>query len=349
MKISMIGLSLSSSWGNGHATTYRSLIKALRRRGHVVDFFEREEPWYAAHRDLADCESLHFYPSADELLHYWRSSLASSDLVVIGSYVRETSTLIEQLKRSATGILAFYDIDTPVTLADLEARRCPYIAPEQVAAYRLYLSFTGGPTLTEIEREHGSRCARALYCSVDAELYAPERHERRWDLAYMGTYSEDRQSGVQRLVIEPARRAAGREFVVAGPQYPATIEWPSNIERIEHLAPDGHRAFYNRAAFALNLTRREMVARGYSPSVRLFESAACGVPIISDPWPGIEQVLEPEREILLATRGEDVLRYLEMPEAERAAIGKRARARILAEHTAAHRALELESYVREVM
>jgi spore maturation protein CgeB len=140
-----------------------------------------------------------------------------------------------------------------------------------------------------------------------------------------------------------------RNFAVVGPQYPSTIEWPINVERIEHLAPDGHRTFYNRSAFALNLTRREMIARGYSPSVRLFEAAACGVPIISDPWPGIEKVLEPEREILLASNGDDVLRYLQLPESQRVAIGERARARILAEHTATHRASELEHFVREVM
>ncbi len=346
-----LGLSITSSWGNGHATTYRSLVRALARRGHDVLFLERDVPWYAENRDLSDPPygRTALYRSLAELRDRFTNTVREADVVIVGSYVPDGIEVGHWVHETARGVTAFYDIDTPVTLADLQTRRCAYIAPEQVAAYRLYLSFTGGPTLTEIERVHGSRCARSLYCSVDAELYAPERHERRWDLGYMGTYSEDRQAGVQRLVIESARRARGRNFVVAGPQYPATIEWPDNVERIEHLAPDGHRAFYNRAAFALNITRREMVVRGYSPSVRLFESAACGVPIISDPWPGIEQVLEPEREILLATRSEDVLHYLELPEVERVAIGKRARARILAEHTAAHRASELESYVREVM
>jgi spore maturation protein CgeB len=346
-----LGLSITSSWGNGHASTYRSLVRELAARGHDVLFLERDVPWYADNRDLSQPPygRTSLYRSLAELRDRFTSTVREADVVVVGSYVPDGIEVGRWVQENARGVAAFYDIDTPVTLAALASGRCEYLAEDQIRDYDLYLSFTGGPTLTEIECELGAPHARALYCSVDPELYAPEPLQRRWDLAYMGTYSVDRQPGVQRFVIEPARRAPGRNFVVAGPQYPDAIEWPTNVERIEHLAPDGHRAFYNRAAFALNLTRREMVTRGYSPSVRLFEAAACGVPIISDVWPGIEELLEPGREILLARGADDLLRFMELPESRRAAIGSRGRARILAEHTAAHRASQLERYVREVM
>ncbi len=346
-----LGLSITSSWGNGHATTYRSLVRELAARGHDVLFLERDVPWYAENRDLSQPPygRTSLYRTLPELRDRFTRTIREADVVVVGSYVPDGIEVGRWVQENARGVAAFYDIDTPVTLAAVAAGTCEYLTRDQVRDYDLYLSFTGGPTLTEIERELGAPCARALYCSVDPELYAPEPHQRRWDIGYMGTYSDDRQPGVQRLLIDPARRAPRRNFVVAGPQYPDAIEWPANVERIEHLAPDGHRAFYNRTGFALNLTRREMIARGYSPSVRLFEAAACGVPIISDVWPGIEELLEPGTEILLARGGEDVLRALELPETQRAAIGSRGRARILAEHTAAHRTSELERYVLEVM
>ncbi len=350
MSFVFLGLSITSSWGNGHATTYRSLVRELAARGHDVLFLERDVPWYADNRDLSQPPygRTSLYKSIGELRERFTRTIRDADVVVVGSYVPEGSEVGRWVLDNAQGVTAFYDIDTPVTLAALEVGTCGYLARDQVRAYNLYLSFTGGPTLQEIEGRFGSPRARALYCSVDAELYAPEHHERRWDIAYMGTYSDDRQSGVQRLLIDPARRAPMKQFVVAGPQYPSAIEWPANVERIEHLAPDGHRAFYNRCGFALNLTRREMTVRGYSPSVRLFEAAACGVPIISDYWSGIEQLFEPEHEIVIANSATDVLRALELPEHERRAIGERGRARVLAEHTAAHRASELERYVREV-
>jgi spore maturation protein CgeB len=141
-----------------------------------------------------------------------------------------------------------------------------------------------------------------------------------------------------------------RRFVVAGPQYPDDIGWPPNCERIEHLPPHEHRRFYNRQRFTLNVTRADMIAAGWSPSVRLFEAAACGTPIVSDRWAGIESLFVPGREILLASTPTDVLRLLqEIDEDERRAIGERARKRVLAAHTAAHRAGQLEAHALEAL
>jgi spore maturation protein CgeB len=348
LRIVILGLSITSSWGNGHATTYRGLVRELVRRGHDVLFLERDVPWYAANRDLPrpPFGRTELYGSLDDLRGQHADAVGAADLVIVGSYVPDGIAVGDWAQAAASGPTAFYDIDTPVTLAALARGDCAYLDPRQIAGYDLYLSFTGGPTLRRLEREFGSPAARVLYCSVDPELYFPEAHERRWDLGYMGTYSDDRQPTVERLLLAPARQWPEGRFTVAGPQYPAGIEWPVNVDYVPHLPPAAHREFYNRQRFTLNVTRADMIEAGWSPSVRLFEAAACSTPIVSDRWDGIETLLEPGREIFLADSPADVLRLLrELPEEERRAAGERARGRILAEHTAAHRAAELEGYV----
>jgi spore maturation protein CgeB len=352
MDIVVLGLSITSSWGNGHATTYRGLVRELTARGHRVLFLERDAPWYAENRDLPEppygCTRL--YGSVSELRAQHVEAVRDADLVIVGSYVPDGIAVGEWVVRTARGATAFYDIDTPVTLAALARGECSYLTPSLVARYHMYLSFTGGPTLERIEDVYGSPMARPLYCSVDETLYYPEPAERRWDLGYMGTYSGDRQPALDRLLLEAARRLPGGRFVVAGPQYPPSIAWPRNVSRVTHLAPREHRTFYNAQRFTLNITRADMVAAGYSPSVRLFEAAACGTPIISDHWDGLDTFFEFGEEILLARHTADVLRHLsERSESERRAIGERARRRVLAEHTAAHRAAELEGYASELL
>ena len=186
--------------------------------------------------------------------------------------------------------------------------------------------------------------ACALYCSVDAEAYRPLEREKSWDLSYLGTYSPDRQPTLERLLLEPARRAPDKRFCVAGPQYPADIAWPDNVERLEHVPPADHAAFYAQSRFTLNVTRADMIAAGFSPSVRLFEAAACATPIISDRWNGLSTLLEPGREIILADDPDAVLTALA---GDGPAMGQAARRRVLAEHTATHRAAELEAYLFE--
>lgn len=352
MDVVILGLSITSSWGNGHATTYRGLVRELARRGHRVLFLERDVPWYADNRDLPRptfCRTA-LYESVAELRTRFSEEVRSADLVIVGSYVPEGSDVGEWVTRTTHGVTAFYDIDTPVTLAKLARGDAEYITPELVSRYDLYLSFTGGPTLERIERLYNSPAARALYCSVDPALYHPEAVKPGWDLGYMGTYSDDRQPVLEKLLLQPARKWRGGRFVVAGPQYPDGIRWPRNVKREMHLAPREHRAFYNAQRFTLNVTRADMVAAGWSPSVRLFEAAACGTPIISDAWEGLDSIFTPGREIMIARTGDDTLGFLrELPDDERIAIGERARARVLAEHTAAHRAAELENHVGEVL
>ncbi len=350
LRLVVLGLSLSSSWGNGHATTFRALLSAFAARGNHVAFLEREQPWYAANRDLPEPDfcDLRFYESLDELARH-RSLIERADAVMVGSYVPDGVEVGRYVIDHARGVTAFYDIDTPVTLAALAKNECRYLAADLISSYDLYLSFTGGPTLGLLERRYGAKAAHALYCSVDDTAYRPMEVPTRYDLGYLGTYSADRQPTLERLLIEPARRAPDLSFVVAGPQYPQDIAWPANVRRLEHVPPAEHAAFYNACRWTLNVTRADMIRAGYSPSVRLFEAAACGTPIISDSWAGIEEVLAPAREIVLAATADEVLAALRGPEADRRAMATGARARVLASHTAACRARELETHLRSAI
>jgi spore maturation protein CgeB len=343
-----IGLSLSSSWGNGHATTYRALLRGLAATGQKVLFLERDVPWYAANRDLPDpdfCE-LGFYASVEELAQKFGPRIAGARAVIVGSYVPDGIVVLDLVLERATGLKAFYDIDTPITLAALDKRAEDYIAIRQIPRLDLYFSFTGGPTLDRLARDFGARRPRALYCAVDETQWRPMAIEPRWDLGYLGTYSADRQPALDRLLLLPARRLPRMRFVVAGPQYPTSIDWPDNVELLEHVAPADHAAFYAAQRFTLNVTRAAMIAAGWSPSVRLFEAASCGTPIISDRWNGLTELLPEHEAIVIADSTEAVVAALTgAAELDRDRIGEAARSIVLDNHTGMARARELLRHV----
>lgn len=352
LDIVILGLSITSSWGNGHATTYRGLVRELVARGHHVLFLERDVPWYAAARDLPHPPfgRTELYQDLDDLAARFGDAVHEADAVIVGSYVPDGVAVGEWALDTAQGAVMFYDIDTPVTLAKLEAGDEEYLNAALIARYAAYLSFSGGPILQRLQTQFGAQRALPLYCSFDPAAYFPEARAARWDLGYLGTYSDDRQPPLEKLLCQPAQRWNEGRFCVAGPQYPDEIAWPDNVERIEHLPPAQHRGWYNAQRWTLNITRAAMIAAGFSPSVRLFEAAACGTPIISDDWDGLDTFFTPEREIIIAHSPDDAVRALrEIPDAERRAIGERARAKVLGAHTAAHRAATLENYARDIL
>ena len=352
MKIVIIGLSITSSWGNGHATTYRGLVKELAQLGHDILFLEKDVPYYASNRDLPqpDYCRLGIYKTNEELYEKYRQEVSSAQAVIVGSYVQQGVEVGNWVVQTARGVRAFYDIDTPVTLAKLQRGDHEYLHPDLIRKYDIYLSFSGGPILDYLEQHYGSPCARALHCSVDPELYFPDTVQSKWLMGYLGTYSDDRQPTVNELLFKPARTFHDQDFIVAGPQYPDKLQWPQNVKHVDHLAPAKHRDFYNSQTFTLNVTRQDMIKAGYSPSVRLFEAAACGVPIISDYWDGIDQFFVPGKEILIAKNAAHVEEYFREIESEEASrIGQAAREKILKFHTARVRAQELEAYIEEVM
>jgi spore maturation protein CgeB len=277
MKIVILGLSITSTWGNGHATTYRSLLRALSARRHEILFLERDVEWYANHRDLAEplfCQVSLYKPLA-ELKQRFLIDIRSADLVIIGSYIPEGAAVADWVTRNAQGPIAFYDIDTPVTFAKLAKGDHEHLSPDLVPRFDLYLSFTDGPLLDRLGSQFGARMVRPLYCSADPDIYFPQRVKKLWDLGYIGTYSADRHRQFERLLLTPANIYPSCRFIVAGSLYPSEVQWPPNLVRIFHLPHLSHRLFYNQQRFTLNLTRGSMVKAGFSPSVRLFEAAAC--------------------------------------------------------------------------
>ncbi|MFL5577006.1 MAG: glycosyltransferase, partial [Gemmatimonadaceae bacterium] len=349
MKLVVFGLSVSSSWGNGHATLWRGLIRALVARGHRVVFFERDVPYYAAHRDLTalpDGGELVLYAEWESARRAARAPLADADVAIVTSYCADGVAATELVAESAVPLSAFYDLDTPVTLARLAAGEpVPYLGPRGLRDFDLVLSYTGGAALDGLCRRLGARRVAPLYGSVDPAVHrpAPPVDCFRADLSYLGTYAGDRQAGVESLFIEPARRLPGRRFLLGGAQYPSDFPWTPNIFFMPHVAPGDHPAFYCSSALTLNVTRQPMAESGWCPSGRLFEAAACGAPILSDWWDGLDHFFTPGEEILVARSTDDAVAALGCSPAALAGIARRARERTLDEHTADHRAAELEA------
>lgn len=347
-----IGLPISGSWSHGYAAAHRALLSELSRRGHDVLFLERDLPFGFAPGVPAapPLPRVDRYDDAGDLRRRHQRAVREADLVVVGSYLPEGVAIGAWVTEIAPGRAAFYDIDTPVTLARLERGEDDHIAPALIHRYDLYLSFTGGPSLDLLARRFGARCARPLYGSVDPSTFFPEPVEPRWDLGHLGDHSADRRPALERLLLEPARRFPHGRFLVAGAHYPANIAWPANIDHRDPADPADRRALLSSQRFTLDLTRRDLALAGCSPSMRLFEAAAAGVPVITDAWPGLDAFFTPGHEVLVARTSADVLGFVrELSEDDRFAMGRRARARVLAAHTAAHRAESLEEYTAEIL
>jgi spore maturation protein CgeB len=353
LRIVICGLSITSSWGNGHATTYRALVSALHQRGHQILFFEKNLEWYESNRDLSNPEfcNLRLFDDWRSIRPSLRRELRNCDVAIVGSYFPHGVEAVQEVLDSKATVKAFYDIDTPITVSRLREGTAEFLHARQVRGFDLYFSFTGGPLLTQIEAEFGAQRAIPLYCSFEENKYSPRHSYRRYQnhLSYMGTYAADRQDKVDALFVDPAKASPELKFLLAGPQYPGKLKWPQNVRHIKHLSPRWHPHFYSSSRFTLNLTRQAMVACGFSPSVRLFEAAACGCPIISDDWPGLDTFLQPGEEIFVARSCDQVLSLIkESADEQIRRVAERARERVLAEHSSERRAEEFENYVASV-
>lgn len=350
MKIVVFGLSVSSSWGNGHATIWRALAAGLARRGHKLVFFERDVPYYAAHRDLAALPGgeLRLYREWAEALPRARAHLSGCDAALVTSFCPDAAAACDLVLGSRATVRAFYDLDTPVTLCTLrDGQRVAYLPPKGLGDFDLVLSFTGGRALDELRHGLGAQRVAPLYGCVDPVVHAPAapRAELAADLSYLGTFAQDRQEALERLLIEPATRLPSMRFRIGGSLYPDGFPWRENVWYSAHVPPPLHAAFYGSSRLTLNVTRGAMASFGFCPSGRLFEAAACGAPLISDAWEGLDRFFTPGEELLVARDADDVVAALRRDGAELAKIGARARARALEEHSGDRRALELTTWL----
>lgn len=346
MKITFFGLTLSSSWGNGHATPLRAVIRALARLGHAITFYEKDVPYYARHRDLGTpgfC-TLKLY---EDWLHVRREALAdarASDVIVTTSFLPDGAAILDELLPLERPLRVYYDLDTPVTLARFNSGGgVEYVIPAQLRAFDLVLSFTGGRALEELRDQFGVRHAHALHGCVDPDVHYRIKPASRFaaDFSYLGTYSADRQDKLDRLFFGAAHRLPERKFLLVGSLFPEGLAWPQNVWYKPHAEPPDHPEFYSSCRVTLNITRGDMAAYGHCPSGRFFEAAACGTPLISDSVPGLEEFFAVGREILLADTTDEVVAALQLPAEELAAMAARARARTLEEHTGEVRARQM--------
>jgi spore maturation protein CgeB len=353
VKFTIFGLTISSSWGNGHATPYRAIVRALARMGHRVTFYEKDVHYYASHRDLPErdaCEVV-LYPDWDAVRTEALREAASSDVTINASYCPGGARIIDDVLGLARPLKVFYDLDTPVTLENLSLNDVDYLRRDQVPNFDLYLSFTGGRTLDVLHEVWNARRVAALYGCVDPDVHTRvwAKPEFRCDLSYMGTFAADRQQKLERLFMWPAERKPDSTFVLAGSLYPWNWEWPKNLRRFEHIAPNDHPAFYSSSRMTLNITRKGMATYGYCPSGRLFEAAACSTPLVSDWFEGLDAFFTPNREIMIAHTEQDVMDALGASDAELERIAREARQRTLDEHTGEARTRQVVEYCEAAM
>lgn len=348
MRIVIFGLTVSSSWGNGHATIWRALCSALAEQGNQVIFFERDVHYYAIHRDLQSAQDyqLVLYRDWSEVSRQAARAVAGADCAIVTSYCPDARAASDIILQSSDPTAIFYDLDTPVTLERLRAgEQVEYIPPYGLQPFDLVLSYTGGPALEELRTRLGARRVAPLYGTADPAIYRPVQPCSHYDadLSYLGTYASDRQATLEELFVKPARSRPHKRFVIGGAQYPDEFPWTSNIWFVQHVPPPEHPAFYSSSKLTLNVTRGAMAEMGYCPSGRLFEAAACGTPVISDWWDGLDTFFEPGREILVASASSDVEDALAMDSAQLHEIARAARARVLRDHTAHQRCNQLLS------
>jgi spore maturation protein CgeB len=354
MKIVIFGLSISSAWGNGHATLWRGLCRELINRGHNIVFFERDVDYYRKHRDYTQM------PGGELILYNWWQDtaptaahhLAEADVGIVTSYCPDGLDATDLVLTSSARLHVFYDLDTPVTLARVAAgETLSYVGPGGYSGFDLVLSYTGGRALDDLKARLGARQAEPLYGSVDPEVHRPSPpvDEFLADFSYLGTYAIDRQAPLEQFFLEPAKRLIDRKFLIGGSQYPQDFPWLPNVFHREHVTPPEHSAFYCSSPLTLNITRKAMADSGWCPSGRLFEASACKCAVISDWWEGLDYFYTPGQDVFICRTTEDVIRTMQLPEVRIREVAENARKRTLERHTAAHRAAEMESLLESAL
>ena len=354
LDIVIIGPSILASHANSTAELYRGLINELAQHGHRTVFLEPYHPATERRRDMLRspyCE-VWVYRSTEQLLSEYLPAIQSADAVMLGNGIPDTDRIAEWIANEARGITIYYDTNLARTDAHLRAGDTPTdcLSCRTVANFSLFLSTTGGPTLERVARQNHIRRARPLYESIDPYSYYRTDADKSYDLGFIGNYKADRTKLLEQLLLRPAEHTPNRQFALAGGGYPAGTVWPQNLTYLEHLPATNHVDYYNRQRATLVVSRSDRRRMGYTPSRRLLEAAACGVPLLSDDWAGLGEFFEPGREVFTVGSEHDVLDVLYGTEDDlRRRCGAAARARVLAEHTTGHRARQLLTYWGELV
>jgi spore maturation protein CgeB len=350
MRVAFFGSSLVSAYWNGAATYYRGIIRALAGRGHEITFYEPDAYGRQAHRDMDDPEwaRVVVYPGeGEEGVRRVLEEARAADLVVKASGVGVFDALLEsavlELKTSRR-LVVFWDVDAPATLARVHADPAdPFRAC--IPAYDLVFTYGGGPPVVAAYTALGARRCVPIYNALDPSTHHPTEPDARFagDLGFLGNRLPDREARVERFFLDVAARLPEKRFVLGGAGWEDKPK-PANVHYLGHVYTRDHNAFNASCQAVLNISRDSMADNGWSPATRVFEAAGAGACIVTDAWVGIEDFLEPHREVLVAADADAVHDHvLALTPTRRAAIGDAARRRVLAEHTYDHRAAEVEA------
>lgn len=355
MRIAWFGSSLVSAYWNGACTYYRGNVRALAAAGHEVTFYEPDALERQAHRDIDDPEwaRVVVYPVPDAAaVRDTVAGAAGADILVKCSGVGVFDGVLEEAVLSARrpGSLAiFWDVDAPATLASVEDDRDdPFRA--LIPEYDLVLTYGGGAPVIERYAALGARRCVPIYNALDPETHFPVAPQARYaaDLSLLANRLPDREARVEEFFLGPAAALPERRFLLAGAGWADRVGGLANVGYLGHLAPGAHNAFNCSALAVLNVTRDSMVTNGFSPPTRVFEAAGAGACLITDDWEGLSDFLAPGEEVIACASGAEVARALSSLDVDRArAIGAAARERVLADHTYAQRAEQLEQVIAE--
>jgi spore maturation protein CgeB len=354
MRVAFFGSSLVSAYWNGAATYYRGLLRALAARGHAITFYEPDAYERQAHRDIADppwARVVVWDPDGDAELDRCLEDARGADLVVKASGVGVRDAELERRvldARREGNRVAFWDVDAPATLERVAADpRDPFRG--LVPRYDAVFTYGGGKPVVDAYLALGARSCVPIYNALDPDTHHPVAPEERLacDLAFLGNRLPDREARVRDFFLGAARRLPGKRLLFGGSGW-GDLALPPNVRWIGHVPTADHNALNCSARAVLNVNRDSMARFGFSPPTRVFEAAGAGACLVSDAWEGLELFLDPEEEVLVARSGDEVAAHLDGLAPERARrIGEAARRRVLAHHTYAHRALEVEAALGE--
>ncbi len=352
MRLAFFGSSLVSSYWNGAATYYRGLLKQLAQLGHDVSFYEPDAFGRQQHRDIADppWAKVVVYPAtADGWQRQWSQALRDADVVIKASGVGVFDEELERaLAAAPMGVLRIYwDVDAPATLEAIAAHPQHHLR-EAIPRYDMVFTYGGGDPVVAGYAGFRARHCVPIYNALDPETHFPAAPDPKFgcDLGFLGNRLPDREARVDEFLLATARLLPDRSFVLGGAGWDDKVV-PPNVQRVGHVGTAAHNAFFASGLTTLNINRDSMVRTGFSPPTRVFEAAGAQACLITDRWDGIEQFLEPGREILVASTAREVAEILKGLTPGRAQrIAEAGRRRILAQHTYAQRAVQVDRILK---